>query len=149
MINARNMKMELFRRGIPLFLFCVAGGCSQQASENEGAPERIVTGPSFSRDIQPVFDSNCVACHQSQGASGNLNLESGSAYAALVSVKSDESPLPYVAPGNPDGSYLIRKIEGTHIQAGGSGERMPLTGPLDSASIAKLRDWVKSGASQD
>ncbi|AMK25303.1 hypothetical protein K426_21979 [Sphingobium sp. TKS] len=123
--------------------------CSQDGKREADKVQEPSSGPSFNQEIQPIFDGNCVACHQAQGASGNLNLEIGTAYGAIVAVKSGESPLSYIAPGKPEQSYLIRKVEGTHVQAGGSGERMPLTGPLDAPSIAKLRDWVKAGAKAD
>jgi hypothetical protein len=52
-----------------------------------------------------------------------------------------------VAPGNPDASYLVRKVEGT---SGISGERMPFGGPfLDAATIAQIRAWVEAGAAND
>lgn len=139
------------RRGWTLACLSMAMicACSEDGKREADKAQRVSSGPDFSRDIQPIFDANCVACHQAQGASGNLNLENGSAYAAIVAVKSGESVLPYIAPGQPEQSYLIRKVEGTHVQAGGSGERMPLTGALDTGSIATLRDWVKAGARPD
>ena len=129
-----------------LTLLC---GCSQGAKEKTSDDQAMPSGPSFSKDVQPIFDTNCVTCHQTAGPSGGLNLESGLAYKAIVSVKSGESALPYITPGKPAESYLLRKLEGTHIEAGGSGERMPLTGPLEQQSIATVRDWVKAGAMDD
>lgn len=126
-----------------LALIC---GCSKEATHKAEPEQAAAARSGFNRDIQPIFDTNCVTCHQAAGASGGLNLESGTAYAAIVSVKSGESPLLYVAPGKPDDSYLVRKLQGTHIQVGGSGERMPLTGALDDQSIATIREWVKAGA---
>ncbi|WP_188062246.1 c-type cytochrome domain-containing protein [Sphingobium sp. KCTC 72723] len=135
---------------LSMALICGCSDVGKQVADKEAEkPQSVSEGPDFSRDIQPIFDANCVACHQAQGASGNLNLENGSAYAAIVAVKSGESILPYIAPGQPEQSYLIRKVEGTHVQAGGSGERMPLTGALDAESIARLRRWVKAGARPD
>ncbi|MES2260388.1 MAG: c-type cytochrome [Pseudomonadota bacterium] len=105
--------------------------------------------PSFSRKIQPIFDANCVACHQTAGASGGLNLEEGLAYRSIVSRKSSAIASDYIAPGMPQASYLLRKLEGTHGQAGGSGEQMPPTGPLDKASIALIQRWIETGAKND
>lgn len=137
---------------IGLLVLVIVGGCSGGGGNqaDDAKPEKnIAVGPNFDRDIQPIFDTNCVTCHQAAGASGGLNLESGTAYKSIVSVKSGESPLVYIAAGKPENSYLVRKLEGTHIQAGGSGERMPLTGPLDSKSLAVIREWVKAGAKKD
>jgi mono/diheme cytochrome c family protein len=113
-------------------------------------PLNTVAGPpSFSGKIQPIFDANCVACHQTAGASGGLNLEQGLAYRSIVARKSGTSALAYVAPGMPQASYLLRKLEGTHAQAGGSGEQMPPTGPLDRASIALIQSWIERGANNN
>jgi hypothetical protein len=49
-----------------------------------------------------------------------------------------------VEPGNPDDSYLIRKLEGGPNISGG---QMPLGGPaLDQATINQIRDWITAGA---
>ncbi|MEW6169323.1 MAG: PE-PGRS family protein, partial [Pseudomonadota bacterium] len=79
---------------------------------------------------------------------GSLNLSSAAAsHAALVGVASLEVPeLLRVAPGDPDNSYLVHKLEGS--QAVGS--RMPLGGPfLSEAEIGEVRQWIESGALND
>lgn len=125
------------------------GGCSKGSQDETANQPVVASGPNFTTEIQPIFDANCVACHQAAGASGGLNLESGSAFKAIVSVKSGESPLFYIAPGKPEDSYLIRKLEGTHVQAGGTGERMPLAGSLEQQSVTLIREWVKAGAHEN
>lgn len=135
-------------RWLALSLACSTVAPIEHASAVE--PNKSGSGiQSFSREIQPIFDANCVMCHQSVGASGGLNLEEEAAYSSIVSRKSQESALPRIAPGKPEDSYLIRKLEGTHVQVGGSGERMPPSGPLDSALIGMIRNWVKAGAKSD
>jgi mono/diheme cytochrome c family protein len=100
----------------------------------------------FAGQVQPIFDANCVVCHQSAGASGGLDLEDGDSYRSIVSVKSQESALARIDAGKPEFSYLLRKMDGTHVQAGGSGEQMPPTGALPPSVIQVVRDWVKAGA---
>jgi hypothetical protein len=52
-----------------------------------------------------------------------------------------------VNPGDPDASYLVRKLEGA---PGISGDRMPLGGaPLGAALIADVRAWIAAGAAND
>jgi len=104
------------------------------------------TDVNFHADIQPIFDANCVVCHQTGGTQGGLNLEEGESYGATVLRNSEESKLLRIAPGKPDESYLIHKLEGSHIQVGGTGEQMPTTGPLDSALIKIIRKWILEGA---
>ncbi|WP_428424678.1 c-type cytochrome domain-containing protein [Methylibium sp.] len=135
-------------RWLVLSLICSGFALMGQsaAAEQDNADS---SAPSFSRKIQPIFDANCVACHQSAGASGGLNLEEGAAYSSIVSRKSQQGAFPRIVPGKPEDSYLIRKLEGTHVQVGGSGERMPPTGSLDSTLIGMIRNWVTAGAKSD
>jgi hypothetical protein len=49
-----------------------------------------------------------------------------------------------IKPGDPDNSYLVRKVQGS---AGISGVRMPdLRTPLTQAQIDAIRSWVTAGA---
>jgi hypothetical protein len=59
-------------------------------------------------------------------------------------VPSGEEPaLQRVAPGDPNKSYLIQKLEGTAATGG----RMPLNGtPLSQADINMIRQWITDGA---
>jgi hypothetical protein len=95
-----------------------------------------------------VFTPRCSGCHNGAGASlpGAMNLTSEAASrAALVGVASLEVPtLQRVTAGNPNDSYLIRKLEGT---PGIVGSRMPLVGPpLPQATIDSIRLWITNGA---
>jgi hypothetical protein len=41
------------------------------------------------------------------------------------------------------------KLEGRHLDAGGSGQRMPLGQmPFDAATLQKVRSWIEAGALQ-
>ena len=97
-----------------------------------------------------VFTPRCSGCHTGAGASlpGSMNLTSAAAsHAALVGVASLEVPaLQRVAAGNPNDSYLIRKLEGgPNIVA----DRMPIGGPfLDQATLDSIRLWIANGAAQ-
>ena len=102
--------------------------------------------PKFDTDIQPIFDANCVACHQTGAAQQGLILESGISYDALVGRDSRQSKLHLVEPGDPQTSYLLTKITGTQALVGGKGARMPLGGELDAASIELIRSWILAGA---
>jgi hypothetical protein len=91
-----------------------------------------------------VFDARCIACHIGAGAPAGLRLDDANSYALLVGIASEQEPsLLRVEPGDPDNSYLIRKLEGT----AGSGEQMPLDGaPLSQSEIAVIRQWISDGA---
>jgi hypothetical protein len=131
-------------------LVLAAGSCAAPAATtprtgtNQAPP---VTTVRFSADIQPVFNASCVACHQGASAGGGMTLENGRAFAGIVNQPSSQAAMARVAPYNPDNSYLVRKLEDTHIQAGGSGARMPLNAnPLPAAQIDLVRRWISLGA---
>lgn len=112
-----------------------------------GQAPAAAAGVTLARDIQPIFDSYCVYCHMTGAAQGGLSLEPGASYSNLVNAASSESPLLRVEPGAPERSYLLHKLEGTHLRVGGKGERMPLGGgPLPANEIALIRQWIAQGA---
>jgi hypothetical protein len=93
-----------------------------------------------------VFTPTCATagCHSGAGAQQGLRLEDGMSLANLVNVASAEVPaLMRVAPGDPDNSYLVQKLEGTAAV----GVQMPFGGPaLDQALIDDIRQWISDGA---
>ena len=74
-----------------------------------------------------------------------MDLRAGNAHDSLVNVQSQEvSGLMRVAPGDPENSYIIHKLEG---RPGIVGARMPFGGPfLDDATIDQVRSWIEAGA---
>jgi mono/diheme cytochrome c family protein len=100
----------------------------------------------YERTVQPIFTDNCIACHQLGQAPDNLVLEERKSFGHLVGKRSAHAALLLVAPGQPDKSYLVAKLEGTHLKARGKGERMPLGGTLSPSDIATIRKWISRGA---
>ena len=81
-------------------------------------------------------------------------LEAGETHRATVGVPSSEAPLPRVAPGDPERSYLIHKLRGTHLKAGGSGAPMPFNADTGGNGLAKeerelIEAWVRAGAADN
>lgn len=102
---------------------------------------------SFVRDIAPVLREQCASCHLTGQEAGRLALHPGAAYGSLVGVPSTESKLMRVKPGAPDESYMLLKLEGRHLDAGGTGARMPLGAPpLDGPTLQRIRAWIGAGA---
>ena len=96
--------------------------------------------------IQNIFNANCTRCHVGSSPPQNQNLTENLAYSNIVNVASNEQPaLKRILPGNPDNSYLVRKIQGT---PGISFSQMPADGPpfLSQADIDSIRSWVTNGA---
>jgi hypothetical protein len=103
----------------------------------------------FQKSIQPLLNQRCVMCHQEGSAPGGLSLDPAHAYKSLVGVPSTQAPLARVSPGQPDKSYLWHKLSGTHVEAGGSGVRMPLGGEMPAEEMSRLRTWIEQGARPD
>jgi hypothetical protein len=110
----------------------------------QAAPLPGPTAPSLSRDVQPIFKGHCagIECHAAQFAVGK-------SWRNLVGVPSTECTegRPLVAPGDPDGSYLVDKIRGRNLC---EGVRMPKIGAvLSDEEIGTISDWIGAGALDD
>ncbi len=92
---------------------------------------------SFSNDIQPILNQNCVQCH------GGVRQKNGVSFIfreeALGTGKSGRRT---IVPGHPDESELIRRVTSSDPDA-----RMPYhSPPLSPQQIKLLRQWIKEGA---
>lgn len=96
-----------------------------------------------------IFSNNCAisGCHDGTGSSlpGSMNLRAENAFSNIVGVSSVEKPaLNRVEPGDPDNSYLVRKLEGGPDI---NGSRMPFgRPPLSQSQIDRIREWIDKGA---
>lgn len=127
------------------------GWCQQEVPTPSGAQEQIQVR--FSRDVQPILDANCVQCHALEVPQAQLVLEEGESYEMLVGQPSTQSPLMRVKPGAPEESYLLLKLRGMHLEAGGTGLGMPLTegnfAPLPEQPLATIEGWIGAGAKEN
>lgn len=104
----------------------------------------------FATDIAPTLKTRCAVCHLTGQEAGNLALHPKAAYASLFRRKSGESSWLLVDPKQPDTSYLVMKLEGTHLKKGGKGARMPFAAPpLDASTVAVIRRWISEGATNN
>ncbi|MFQ6678208.1 MAG: c-type cytochrome domain-containing protein [Fidelibacterota bacterium] len=88
----------------------------------------------YSKDIQPIFDANCIECH---GNTSGLSLTS---YDELINGGDHGNT---VIPGNSNESVIIQKLG----ESPPFGDRMPSgLPPLDPALIDLLITWIDSGA---
>lgn len=104
----------------------------------------------FSRIQSEIFTPNCVKadCHDAATAQNGLILQAGQSYALLVGHPSTGSDLPRVTPGDPERSFIIKKLRGDPDI---SGVRMPFDGPpyLTPAQIEGIAGWIREGARND
>ncbi len=103
------------------------------ASLDRSLPHTPFTTPGYDKDIQPIFEKNCSACHSSVVQQAELQV-------------TEHEPLmaggqngPVVAPGAPDASKLWLQIR--------SGA-MPLVGELNDDEKALIYDWILAGATR-
>jgi hypothetical protein len=125
---------------------CAGNGNGLDASGNPGNGGTAPLTADFQSIQDNVFTPICTTCHQGAGAPRGLQLDATHSYAALVSMPSSEQPAVLrVAPGDPDSSYLIRKLTNT---GGISGVQMPANGPpyLPQSTIDVIRQWITNGA---
>jgi hypothetical protein len=130
--------------------------CDEKLSDVAGPTPNLT--PTFSSIQQEIFNTtdssgrlSCIGCHTDNGRTpaGGLVLLEGRSYQALVSQPSRfKTGAVLVVPGDPDASYLVRKLEGA---ADIVGSRMPRgTGPfLTAGQMQIVRRWIELGAKND
>ncbi len=91
----------------------------------------------FSRDIRPIFNQSCVACH------GGVRQKNGVSFIYREeALGRGKSGRPTIVPGHPERSELIARLTTRDPEA-----RMPYHAPaLRADQIELLRRWIKEGA---
>src|SRR5262245_12156396 len=91
----------------------------------------------FEKQIRPIFENNCFACHshKSGKSKGHLVVDS------LGSLLKGGDSGPAVVPGQPDKSLLLKAVGYQDEEL-----RMPPKGKLPAEHIAALRQWIAMGA---
>ncbi len=86
----------------------------------------------YRKDIKPVLQERCYACHGALAQKKKLRVDSG---ANLLKAG-------VVVPGKPGDSELIARVSSANDET-----RMPPEGhPLKPEQIAKLKAWIEQGA---
>lgn len=136
----------------PLLPFLAALGLAASACGMQKSPTEPGNPPdpnaTFQRVQAQIFTPSCAlsGCHSGPTPKQGMNLSAGNAYANIVNVVAVESTRVRIAPGDPDGSYMVSKVKGDSTIAG---SRMPLGGALPPERIQLLVDWVRRGAPND
>ncbi len=94
---------------------------------------------SYTKDVKPIFERHCTACHNPSSASGGLDLTS-----VASMLKPGEESGAAVTPGRPGQSAIVRYIRG-ELQP-----QMPKGGaPLSEGELHVIREWIAAGAADD
>jgi hypothetical protein len=99
---------------------------------------------SYSRDVKPILQANCLSCHQEGGAGYEA---SGFSMASYDELMKGTRFGPMVLPGDSAGSNLIVLMEGRadpsismpHGQAK----------PVSTADVDTIRRWIDQGAKKN
>jgi len=147
------MRLRLAGLGLAAVVFAGTAGCDESLSSLTGpTPDLEPTFSSIQTNIFDTTDSSgrlaCTNCHNARGRAftAGLDLTAGVSYASLVGVPSTERPTVLrVAPGDPNNSYMVHKLEGGPNLVG---VRMPRgTGPfLTDGQMVVIRRWIETGA---
>jgi hypothetical protein len=90
----------------------------------------------FGRDVGPILQRRCLACHNDRDHRGGLSLQS--AKAAGLGGESG----PAIEVGAPESSYLLDLL----IPTDGAAEMPKGEAPLATEEIATIRRWISEGA---
>ncbi len=145
----RREQMGFFSLRVAIGVFLLASvacaGDGTGLDEDDGGDE--VT---LSQDVQPIFTGNCAltGCHAGSDPKEGMSLGEGLAFSNVVNVAARQLlSMNRVTPNQPDNSYLVHKVQDTHMAAGGSGSRMPEgQPPLSQSDIDLIRAWIQAGA---
>ena len=90
--------------------------------------------PSFERDVLPLLETRCLACHPEGGGQAGLDL------ASRAGILQGGKSGPAVVPGDPAASLLLGKVSGERPAMPPAGE------PLSAGEVTTLRRWIAGGA---
>src|SRR5689334_1623093 len=83
----------------------------------------------FAKQIQPLFQQNCIGCHGPAVQQGGLRLDRKSSTMKAFSRR--------VVPGSSANSMVYHRISDTDY-----GPQMPPTGPLRAEQQALVKAWI-------
>jgi hypothetical protein len=106
----------------------------------------------YSDDVRPFFIAKCIACHFPNSPTGVDLANPFNETEGIIDIPSGWSgPLTKrVVPGDPDASFLVKKIDGSAIDM--STEGFPMPRPVERvtpAELANIRQWIADGAQND
>lgn len=144
---------DVTNNGNPMPMHVERLGAQQLADVRQWIADGAANDAFFSASVAPIFGTEitlgrrqgkCTLCHYPDSPTGLDILDVFDDERGLVNAPSILSSKLRVAPGDPDASFLVEKLEQENP---GAGQRMPLHYPrFSSAELATLRQWIAEGA---
>ena len=105
-------------------------------AEEPQQPAKTADAVDYLRQIKPLLETHCIACHNAEDPQSGLRLD-----AAVLMLKGGNRG-PALVAGSPEKSLLLKAVRGD-----GELLRMPLElDPLAAEEIALLERWIAQGA---
>src|ERR1700677_2056730 len=95
------------------------------------------TTPSFTADVAPIFEENCLACHSSSVHKSGLILES---YSSLMKGGKHGPP---VLPHDAKGSLMVQMLAGDVDP-----QMTDKARPLSASTLERIKAWINAGADE-
>ena len=137
----------LDQNGLPLGQASADACAGAAAPPAPPPPPGAPLAPTLASIQANVFSIDCAVsgCHGGAGAQQGLRLDRGFSAGNLICVSVPRDPSKIrVIPGDPDGSFIIQKLEGRPVPL--LGDQMPQGGPyLDQSTIDVIRQWIQDG----
>jgi putative membrane protein len=109
------------------------------AAMARGIGRRDVVAKNDECAVRDLMTIKCMTCHSSAAKQAGLDMTQ-----PIVGTESTLYPGEVrIIPGDPEKSFLYRKVAGTH---GGKGVRMPLGTQLPQHEIDLISRWIRDGA---
>lgn len=127
-------RKRIIAGALSLIVVAIGAGAVGYSRKGEAEAQAHIQ---FNRDIRPILNGNCMACHGGVKQAGNVSFS----YREQALGKG-KSGRPTVVPGSPGQSELIARVASTNPET-----RMPLhRAALKPEQIALLRQWIEEGA---
>ena len=127
--------------GVPLkyvltLIACATVAFAAQSKPAAKAPAAKKPASVTFKDVQPIFNENCIGCHSGERARAGIDF---STYQGVMN-GSDDGPI--VKKGAPKHSLLIEALRGLN----GVRQMPPRRDPLSEDKIALIEKWIATGA---
>src|SRR5262249_38304146 len=126
---------------LPAFALTLIGALSMPATathpDGPDRPPGASRAIEYARDVRPILESRCYACHGPKKQKAGLRLDEKAA-----ALRGGSDGVEAIPPGHGDESELIRRVTSRDPE-----DRMPPEGErLTPQQVGTLRGWIDQGA---